>query len=99
MAIDIKRQPAEAPELGYGRRASKGHQRLVNPDGSFNVRKRGDRKLAIADVYHILISLGWWKFFGILSAAFIIINFLFAGAYYLIGPEYLTGIVGVSSSD
>jgi len=99
MANEVKKQPEQAPELGYGTRASKGHQRLVNPDGSFNVRKRGNRKLSISDVYHILISLGWWKFFAILTAAFILINFLFASVYYLIGPEYLSGIIGNSSID
>src|SRR5689334_15012712 len=99
MANNLRRQPVEAPELGYGKRASKAHQRLVNPDGSFNVRKRGDRKLTIADVYHILISLGWGKFFGILAAGFMLINILFASVYFLIGPEYLSGIVGKTSAD
>jgi inward rectifier potassium channel len=94
-----RKQPESAGELGYGVRASKGHQRLVNPDGSFNVRKKGDRAVTIADAYHVLLSWGWWKFFGILIAVFVIINFLFACIYYFIGPEYLTGIIGNSSAD
>src|SRR5260221_544443 len=99
MKDTVKRQPIEAPELGYGTRAGKGHQRLVNPDGSFNVRKRGNRDLTISDVYHILISLGWWKFFGIVIGAFILLNFIFACIYYFIGPEHLSGIVAESASD
>jgi inward rectifier potassium channel len=99
MANEIKKQPESAGELGFGVRASKGHQRLVNPDGSFNVRKRGERKLAVADVYHILISLGWWKFFGILGIGFIVVNFLFAAIYYLIGPQYLSGMIADTQAD
>ena len=91
--------PVEAPELGYGKRTSKGHQRLVNPDGSFNVRRRGDRKLTVADLYHILISTGWLKFFGVLAGAFVFVNFLFAGIYYLIGPEHLSGMITGTETD
>jgi inward rectifier potassium channel len=94
-----RRKPQQPLELGYGVRASKGHQRLVNPDGSFNVRKRGERAFTISDAYHILISLEWWKFFGILISAFVVINFLFAAIYYLIGPQYLTGMIADTDTD
>jgi inward rectifier potassium channel len=99
MANENKIHPVEAPELGYGKRASKGHQRLVNPDGSFNVRRRGDRKLTIADVYHTLITLGWWKFFAIVLGSFFLLNLVFALAYYFIGPEHLTGVIGVTNGE
>jgi len=94
-----KRQPILAPELGFGTRASKAHQRLVNPDGSYNVRRKGDRKLTLADAYHTLIMLGWWKFFAIIIAGFIAINFLFGAIYYLLGTEHLVGLAGDSPSD
>ncbi|MFI5263181.1 MAG: ion channel [Candidatus Kapaibacterium sp.] len=95
----IKKQPVLAPELGYGTRASKGHQRLVNPDGSFNVRRKGDRKLTLADAYHTLIMLGWWKFFAIILVGFITVNFIFGSIYYLLGTEHLLGMIGDSASD
>src|SRR5947209_17016883 len=96
---DGKRAPQEAPELGYGVRASKQHQRLVNPDGSFNVRRRGDRRLTVSDLYHELISTSWLKFFAILILAFIVANFFFAVIYYLIGPEHLSGIIATTETD
>jgi len=99
MANEIKKQPELAGELGYGTRASRGHQRLVNPDGSFNVRRKGDRKLTLADAYHTLIMLGWWKFFGIILAGFIVVNFIFGTIYYLLGTEHLLGLIGDSASD
>lgn len=99
MANNITKQPQLAPELGYGNRADKGHQRLVNPDGSFNVRRKGDRKLTLADAYHTLIMLGWWKFFGIILAGFVLVNFIFGAIYYLLGTEHLMGMIGDSASD
>ena len=97
--VTVKKQPELAPELGYGTRASKSHQRLVNPDGSFNVRRKGDRKLTLADAYHTLIMLGWWKFFGIIIVGFVVINFIFGSIYYLLGTEHLMGMIGNSASD
>ncbi len=94
-----RKKPELAPELGYGIRASKGHQRLVNPDGSFNVRRRGEHKLTLADAYHTLIMLGWWKFFGIILAGFIVVNFIFGSIYYFLGSEHLIGMIGNSPSD
>jgi inward rectifier potassium channel len=99
MANNITKQPQLAPELGYGTRADKGHQRLVNPDGSFNVRRKGDRKLTLADAYHTLIMLGWWKFFAIILAGFVVVNFIFGTIYYLLGTEHLMGVIGDSVSD
>jgi len=88
-----------SPELGFGTKASDRHQRLVNPDGSFNVRRRGDRKFSLADAYHTLIALGWWKFFGIIILGFILINFIFGSIYYLLGTEHLAGMIGNSTVD
>ncbi|MEP7235265.1 MAG: ion channel [Ignavibacteriota bacterium] len=99
MAIGLKKQPESAGELGYGTRASKGQQRLVNPDGSFNVRREGFRQRTLADAYHTLIMLGWWKFFGIILGGFLVVNFIFGTIYYLLGTEHLMGMIGDSASD
>ncbi len=96
---NLKKQPETTPEFGYGTRASKSHQRLVNPDGSFNVRRKGDRKLTLADAYHTLIMLGWWKFFAIIFLGFIVVNIIFGSIYYLLGTEHLMGMIGDSTSD
>ena len=94
-----KKQLEVLPELGFGTRASRSHQRLVNPDGSFTVRRKGERRLTLADAYHTLIMLGWWKFFAIIIAGFIAINFIFGTIYYLLGWEHLAGMIGDSTSD
>jgi len=84
----------ESLELGFGTRASEKHQRLINPDGSFNVRRVGEKRRNLVDAYHTVIALSWPKFFIILFSAFIVENFFFAIIYYLIGTEQLAGIVG-----
>ncbi|MEI8134240.1 MAG: ion channel [bacterium] len=99
MINNKQRKLQPAPELGYGVRPSKGHQRLVNPDGSFNVRRKGMRKFSIAEAYHALISISWWKFFAIVSASFILLNFLFAVIYYLIGSDHVIGMRATTEID
>ena len=98
-AAQSTKKPEVSPELGFGTRASDKHQRLVNPDGSFNVRKRGARTLSLADAYHTLISLGWWKFFGIIFVGFIVVNFIFGSIYYLLGSEHIAGMIGDTLPD
>jgi inward rectifier potassium channel len=86
-----KQKLVESGELGFGTRA--GNVRLVNPDGSFNVRRVGDTGGSLADLYHNLISISWPRFFVILFIGFLMENLLFATIYYLIGTEHLSGVI------
>jgi inward rectifier potassium channel len=65
-------------------------RRIINRDGSFNVRRKG---LSLKDlhVYQLLLSLSWPAFMGLVLALFIIVNALFAGLYIAAGLENLTG--------
>lgn len=87
---------AEAPEPGFGTRPSAGHQRLVNPDGSFNYRRAGEHRSWLADAFHSLVTMSWTKFILILLAAFLGVNILFAIIYLLVGIEHLAGIVALT---
>jgi inward rectifier potassium channel len=71
-------------------------RRTVNKDGSFNVRKIGNRLLDI-NLYLFLISIRWPYFLGLILAAFFVVNLFFAGIYYAIGREALRGAVKSSS--
>jgi inward rectifier potassium channel len=86
----------ETVELGFGTTAGEKRQRLVNPDGTFNVRRLHDARRTFVDLYHTLIAVSWPKFFAILLGAFIIENFIFATIYYLLGTDHLAGIIGTS---
>jgi len=91
-------KPSEAPELGFGAQPSTRHQRLVNPDGSFNYRRRGEKRRVISDVFHSLVTMSWTKFFVFLISGFLVANIFFACIYYLIGIEHLAGVIGESAA-
>ena len=88
------KKPTVSPELGFGASTSQTKQRLVNPDGTFNVRRRGVRRLTLADAYHMLITVSWTKFFIIVLSEYTLLNFFFGFIYFIIGTEHLTGMVG-----
>ncbi|HYM21356.1 MAG TPA: ion channel [Candidatus Kapabacteria bacterium] len=89
----------EAPELGFGTRASIRGQRLVLQDGTFNVKRVGERSNIVGNAFHHLITMSWSKFFGMLVIAFIIANIIFAGVYYLLGVQHLQGMIGTTFFD
>ena len=65
-------------------------RRAINKDGSFNVHRRG----TTWHDYHPylnLINMGWFRFFALLFAAYVVINLIFAGVYFWLGPDQLEG--------
>ena len=80
----------EPKDLGFGSVvAEQSRVRLMNRDGSFNVR-RGSRLAAIlGSPYHFLLSISWPQFLGVLAALYLAINALFALALMACGPGAL----------
>jgi inward rectifier potassium channel len=66
-------------------------KRVINRDGSFNVRRHG-RRFKDVHLYQFLIRISWPAFFVTIFAAFVAVNLMFAGMYYLAGIEGLQGI-------
>jgi inward rectifier potassium channel len=80
-------------DLGFGSVvARQSRERLLNRDGSFNVRRDGLGVLQSLSAYHWLLGLTWPRFLATLGGVFIAVNVLFAGAYNLCGPDALSGI-------
>ena len=69
-------------------------RRVINPDGSFNVLRRGTTWHDI-NPYLRLVSISWTKFFGFVLLGYVLVNSLFAGVYLLLGPGALTGRPGL----
>lgn len=85
--------PTEIRDLGFGSRvADQTRTRLMNPDGSFNVERRGLPRFASVSLYGYLHRIEWWQFYVLLAAAYVAVNLLFGGAYLLAGPDAVTGI-------
>ncbi len=87
-------KPAEAAELGFGTRPTYSGQRLVRQDGTFNVRRIGERQNFFNNSFHSLVTMRWSKFFLMLFIVFIATNLVFAILYYLLGVEHLHGMIG-----
>ena len=95
---DPPRPGTENPDLGFGGAvASQSRQRLLNRDGSFNVRRTGLRFFESISLYHFLLTARWPQFLTLAAAAYVATNAVFAAAYVACGPGALEGPAGDGS--
>jgi inward rectifier potassium channel len=85
----------EAPKQGHydpgaGLRYQVKTKRVINKDGTYNVRKQGV-KFSMNDTYQVLVAMPWQKFLGLIVLYYIASNLLFATAYFLIGMDQVRG--------
>lgn len=64
-------------------------RRVINPDGSFNVLRRGTTWRDFHPYLH-LVSISWSQFFGWIVLGYILVNFVFASIYFWLGPAAIT---------
>jgi inward rectifier potassium channel len=65
-------------------------RRTINKDGTFNVHRRGTTWRDL-NAYLYLINVPWPVFLGIVFAAYLAVNTLFALIYFSLGPNQLQG--------
>lgn len=86
------RREEEIRDLGFGAVvARESRLRLLNRDGSFNVRREGLRFWASLSLYQSLLTMSWTHFLTLLVVSFFAINGLFGLAYVFCGPGALAG--------
>lgn len=90
-------QEEKRQDLGFGTKINDGFSRLVNKDGSFNVRRSNESFWNRVNLYHRLITMRWRPFLGLVVAFYLITNALFAGLYMLAGVEHLTGVTDTTA--
>ena len=79
-------------DLGFGSVVNReSRQRLLNHDGSFNVARYGLGFLESFAPYHLMLTISWTGFLGIVSASYLALNLLFAVAYLACGHDALIG--------
>jgi inward rectifier potassium channel len=84
-------------DLGFGAIvARESRKRLLNRDGSFNVRREGLPLLQSLSLYHYFLTITWPKLFAYLVAGYLSANALFALAYLACGEDALSGLSGQS---
>lgn len=79
-------------DLGFGNVVTARHNiRLLNRDGSFNVRVLNGPAWDHLISYHRLLTISWTSFYLVLAAGYLVLNAVFAELYLLCGPAGLAG--------
>lgn len=79
-------------DLGFGTQITDPDTRLLNRDGSFNVKRIGDNFWGRYNIFNELIICSWKRFFTLIVAFYLILNFIFACLYQAVGIEHLQGV-------
>jgi inward rectifier potassium channel len=92
-SLNKKADESRIQDPGFGEKMAGRTDRLINKDGSFNVkRKGGERGLRV--IYQYLLSVGNVQFFLMTLLGYVVISFFFALIYFMIGVEHLIGVRG-----
>lgn len=89
-------RPDEEPrDLGFGSVVG-GHdeKRLLNRNGTFNVRREGLGFFDSLSLYHTALTMTWPRFLAVLVGGYLLLNTIFATGFMLAGPGALVGIDG-----
>lgn len=76
---------------GLGEKYLETNKRIINKNGSFNVKRKGDG-LFWRDTYQNLINMSWFKFIGLIVILYFSINLIFGSLIYFIGTDNLQGV-------
>jgi len=92
MTPDAQRPEDVNKDLGLGSRvAEQSRSRFLNRDGSFNVSRSGLPFTRTQNIYHLLLTMSWTKFFLLIVLFYFLSNLIFAFAFVLCGPTALRG--------
>ncbi len=77
-------------DLGFGDKvARESRERLMNPDGSFNVERTGFSYLSSLNFYHVSLTMSWLKFLSLALFFYFASNVVFGLFYMLCGSAAL----------
>ncbi|MFA6958233.1 MAG: ion channel [Thermoanaerobaculia bacterium] len=87
-------------DLGFGSVVSReSRNRLLNRDGSFNVKRSGLGVLESLSPYHWMMSTTWPRFLAAAMLLFVLMNAIFAVVYMACGPGALSGASAVTPGE
>ncbi len=79
-------------DLGFGAVvARESRRRLLNRDGTFNVRREGLGYWESLSAYHYLLTMSWPKFLSYVAVTYVATNAIFALFYVAAGAHALSG--------
>ena len=95
MSADLRPvPPPEDPnlDLGFGSVvARESRKRLLNRDGTFNVRRVGLGYWEALSAYHYFLTISWPLFLAYVTGSYVVLNAVFAAAFVACGNGALTG--------
>lgn len=92
MKSKLNHRSQNKKDLGFGSIATdESRLRLINPDGSFNVERKGLNFFTSLSLYHFLLKISWLRFFLLTALGYVFMNAVFAEIYMLIGNEAIAG--------
>jgi inward rectifier potassium channel len=90
--VNNNKKGEELKDSGFSNVPRNGGIRLINKDGSSNVKKEGLGFKDRFSLFHALVSMQWFSFFLCLFAGFVLLNILFASVYVTLGIEGITNV-------
>ena len=85
MTNSLKDKLNEYKNSGFGAKTDHQPERLINMDGSVNVKKTGLRFFDHFSVFHFLVTTNWFTFNILVIVSYLFINILFGVFYWKIG--------------
>ncbi|MBC7654989.1 MAG: ion transporter [Oligoflexus sp.] len=89
--IKIKHKSKIDEDIGFSKNPTQNNQRLLNKDGSSNIKRKGLSFFKPHEAYNSLIFMSWSRFGVTILLSYIIINIFFASVYFGLGVEHLDG--------
>jgi inward rectifier potassium channel len=91
--LNISEQIKDKDDVGFGEQVLKrSKRRMINRNGTFNVRKRGYSLFRSKSLYHKALALSWPSFFLAISVTYLLINLSFAFIYMLLPLDAFNGM-------
>lgn len=87
---------AEEKDIGFGKKQLEHSVRLINPDGSINVKRKGLPWFRPFDLYHALMTMSWFRFMSLVTLSFFLTNLGFAGGYHYLEGKALSMSAGAA---
>src|SRR5258708_9724002 len=87
-------------DLGFGSVVSReSRKRLLNRNGTFNVKREGLGFLESLSAYHHLLTISWRQFLAYIVAAYLLANVIFALLYMPCRPHTPSALTGTTLTE
>lgn len=67
-------------------------ERVMNKDGTFNVRRTGTSSWSTINAYHTLLTISWGQFFALTITGYFVANIVFAALFVACGAGAIDGV-------